>query len=713
MSEVNNETQQSLSFTTVDWTKGMIITAADLNRFEKGILNLINNANTTNETIAGLDYSDSSAADTKFVSQVTETDGQIAVTHRDFAPSISIVAATSEQGENNSDKPRITFSVGGNSATSGDINTATTGVYGVTKLSSAIDSDSEVLAATPKAVKDAIDTASNYTNTAISTLKGANSGLAELDASGHVPANQLPSYVDDVIEGYYDNEVIYSDASHTTPIEGESGKIYVDLSTGDIYRWSGSIFALISTMDISGKADKEHTVLTTTLSRGRIGDAGTASIAFGESVTASGNYSVAIGHTNTASGTYSFAQGFCNIASGSHSAAIGAYLTATGDSSFVFGQYNKTDTLDSWTEWNAETSYVVGDRVKVTTETAVKGYVCRQANINKDPTDPENYYRWTQRNINNYVEIVGNGNAWTPGVSTSNARALDWYGNEYLQGDLYVHCNASSTGGYKVLTPKMPVIDDVLTLGRNHTITGANYSIVAGTNCTVSAESTFAFGWSCQATDKYAFACGDHTKATAEASYATGRESKANGIASHVEGHQNIADGKYSHVEGTYNVSKGKSSHIFGEYNVIDDYDSIPMWDETVAYKKGDQIRYTANDLTQSYTCIENNTGVAPMAGYSNNKWAIDNRTTYVEIVGGGYYKGTPYRANIRALDWRGNEYLAGSLHINCNTSSTGGIIISGNKVGNTLDGIQVSDGTNTVTFTMSELAALKTLLNT
>ena len=77
-------------------------------------------------------------------------------------------------------------------------------------------------------------------------LKGAANGVAELDANGKVPSSQLPSYVDDVIEGYYYNSKFYKESSHTTEISGESGKIYVDLSTEKTYRWSGTAFAEIS-----------------------------------------------------------------------------------------------------------------------------------------------------------------------------------------------------------------------------------------------------------------------------------------------------------------------------------------------------------------------------------------------------------------------------------------------------------------------------------
>ena len=77
-----------------------------------------------------------------------------------------------------------------------------------------------------------------------STEKGANSGVATLDASGKVPATQLPSYVDDVIEGYYKvaDGKFYEEDTYTTEITPESGKIYSDLSTNKTYRWGGSAY---------------------------------------------------------------------------------------------------------------------------------------------------------------------------------------------------------------------------------------------------------------------------------------------------------------------------------------------------------------------------------------------------------------------------------------------------------------------------------------
>lgn len=70
-----------------------------------------------------------------------------------------------------------------------------------------------------------------------SNLKGANNGLAELDANGKVPSAQLPSYVDDVIE--YTSQSAF-------PTTGETGKIYIAQDTNKTYRWSGTAYVEIS-----------------------------------------------------------------------------------------------------------------------------------------------------------------------------------------------------------------------------------------------------------------------------------------------------------------------------------------------------------------------------------------------------------------------------------------------------------------------------------
>lgn len=68
--------------------------------------------------------------------------------------------------------------------------------------------------------------------------------------TGTINAKNLPSFVDDVIEGYYSNSKFYktksSDGVYATEITGESGKIYVNLNDNKTYRWSGSAYVVIS-----------------------------------------------------------------------------------------------------------------------------------------------------------------------------------------------------------------------------------------------------------------------------------------------------------------------------------------------------------------------------------------------------------------------------------------------------------------------------------
>lgn len=133
----------------------------------------------------------------------------------------------------------------------------------VSDKSDSINSNGSTLA-TSKAVKDAIESLdiTQITNTAGKTVatideadgkvsatfqdisilsnqisdRGTAGNVATLDENGHVPASQLPSYVDDVLEG----------TIATFPATGESGKIYVDTATNTSYRWSGTQYTKVA-----------------------------------------------------------------------------------------------------------------------------------------------------------------------------------------------------------------------------------------------------------------------------------------------------------------------------------------------------------------------------------------------------------------------------------------------------------------------------------
>ena len=129
------------------------------------------------------------------------------------------------------------------------------------------------------------------------SAKGTAGGVAELDNTGKVPSSQLPSYVDDVIEGYY-NETdgkFYEESTYTTEITGETGKIYVSLDTNLPYRWSGSAFvqipwglALGETSSTAYRGDRGKTAYDHATDSGRLTTAQTSGL-YKVSVTSQGH----------------------------------------------------------------------------------------------------------------------------------------------------------------------------------------------------------------------------------------------------------------------------------------------------------------------------------------------------------------------------------------------------------------------------------------
>lgn len=82
------------------------------------------------------------------------------------------------------------------------------------------------------------------------TISEVSGNLPASRISGVIDAAHLPSYVDDVIEGYLNGGKFYttksSSGAYSGEIKAEAGKIYVDLSNNKTYRWSGSAYVVIS-----------------------------------------------------------------------------------------------------------------------------------------------------------------------------------------------------------------------------------------------------------------------------------------------------------------------------------------------------------------------------------------------------------------------------------------------------------------------------------
>lgn len=128
--------------------------------------------------------------------------------------------------------------------------------------------------------------------------------------------------------------------------------------------------------------------------------------------------SSSLGHGNLARGYASHASGRVTEARGHSSFTAGRGTFASGAQQFVFGTYNVVDTenLELDTEGLPAYQYLGG----------IDNYV---------------------ENKSKFVHIVGNG---TSDIDRKNAYALDWSGNAYFAGDVFVGCGADSTGGKRI-----------------------------------------------------------------------------------------------------------------------------------------------------------------------------------------------------------------------------------------------------------------------
>lgn len=231
---------------------------------------------------------------------------------------------------------------------------------------------------TAKAHSDAnLVTAKSYADSKVS---GALASKADL-VDGKVPANQLPSYVDDVLE---------YDAVSAFPATGEDGKIYVAKDTNKTYRWGGTQYVEISpslalgeTAETAYPGDKGKAATekanaaysaAESLTDGVNSLAGTigthirdtnnphavtsaqvgalplvddvngkkTAVTIGIRLGTVGPYSLANGKNVTASGEGSHAGGLETVASGLYSKADGMFTEALGPGSYALGYMSKT-----------------------------------------------------------------------------------------------------------------------------------------------------------------------------------------------------------------------------------------------------------------------------------------------------------------------------------------------------------------------------------
>lgn len=163
---------------------------------------------------------------------------------------------------------------------------------------------------------------------------------------------------------------------------------------------------------------------------------GGRSHAEGEMTVASGNDSHAEGYNTTASNTASHAEGSGTTASGNRGHAEGLNSTASGDYSHAEG-VGTTASGDNGSHSEGNTTIASG------VSSHAEGVQTRASRRSQHVFGEYNIEDTSGANTGTkgaYIEIVGKG---SNDANRSNARTLDWSGNEVLAGDLTFKGNIS------------------------------------------------------------------------------------------------------------------------------------------------------------------------------------------------------------------------------------------------------------------------------
>lgn len=380
----------------------------------------------------------------------------------------------------------------------------------------------------------------------------------------------------------------------------------------------------------------------------------------GDSTVASNRYAHAEGYKTTASAVTAHSEGTSTEASSSAAHAEGNGSKATGSNSHAEGLLSQAQSLASHAEGyltvaGGNYAHSEGEQTNASGASAHAEGLLSIANHKSQHVFGEYNVADTSEqpatSRGNYVEIVGNG---TGTNARSNARTLDWSGNEELAGDLTIKKGAS---GEKKISD---IVNDVASLKTHFPSTGrfvsgggaasANYATAEGNNTTASGLCSHAEGTGSQATNENAHAEGNGSIASGKNAHAEGgwntgmtsdpgkRYSTASGTSSHAEGSGCHAEGTGTHAEGVATTSIGEGAHAEGRVTTARGTASHAEGLQTIAY-------YNYQHVSGQFNATEN----------------------AAEIVGNGVDDAN--RSNIRVLDWNGNEKITGSLTLGMGTA--------------------------------------------
>ena len=312
-----------------------------------------------------------------------------------------------------------------------------------------------------------------------------------------------------------------------------------------------------------------------------------------------GGYSHAEGVSTQATGTYSHAEGVNSRATGSSSHAEGYGAQATGPNAHAEGMQSVASGAGAHAE---------GNYTQAMSENQHTQGKCNIVDANGV-----------------FADIVGNG---ADGQNLSNAAALDWNGNQYLSGDLYVGCidytttdvgggelNTEHAGGIRVVTQA-----DIDSIDTGVVSMAVTPDLSSGTKIAT-------ISWT---------------------------------------------DGSGANSQDIY-APQGGSTQVQSDWNIISSSNTAFI-NNKPAIKKMNDTYPTAvriGDTSQSQATANYATTIGEeLQAYSHHQTVLgrynvsDTSSRFEFIVGNG--NNTNQRQNALALGWGGKLYLSGDAYVNC-----------------------------------------------